>query len=414
MALLSRCLVWFVFAGFLVNPSVFAQQPPTPQPPPPNPSPSPAPTPRSTPQPTEEMPRVLFLNGSVLMADGSPPPRDLDVELICSGRVVQKTNVSGNGHFSFDLGRNRQQVVADASMGGWESAWPNAGGSSGSSGLESLGVRSAGLGRVDLNACDVRIPPRPGYHSNQVHLRTRSVFDNPDIGTIVLQRLSADHGTVISVSSLKAPGKAKKSFRRAGKEMTRKQPRHERAIQHLEEAVAIYPGYAEAWNSLGQIRLMANDEAGARQAFQQAIQAEEKFLGPYVNLAQLEMNRSNWEAAAKVTAQLLDLSPYLPDSFYLDGVANYYLRDLQRAEESLREAQEKGEGRYFVRTHLFLGMVVAERGVFEEAAQYLRYYLKNENEAEVSDQLRGFLQTQLTKWEDDCLIEADTDRPSTP
>lgn len=45
------------------------------------------------------------------------------------------------------------------------------------------------------------------------------------------------------------------------------------AVEHLTKAVAHKPGYAAAWQSLGQARLQAGDDSGARTAWEKGIEA---------------------------------------------------------------------------------------------------------------------------------------------
>jgi len=46
----------------------------------------------------------------------------------------------------------------------------------------------------------------------------------------------------------------------------------QQAIEHLEAAVGMEPGYTAAWKELGRLRLKADDAAGAAAAWRQGIE----------------------------------------------------------------------------------------------------------------------------------------------
>src|SRR5262245_35672571 len=68
--------------------------------------------------PNEVFRRDFYLNGKVVMADGSPMPEFLQVEMVCQGRIIQQKPAGQDGGFSFGLGSSRQSSVMDASVSG--------------------------------------------------------------------------------------------------------------------------------------------------------------------------------------------------------------------------------------------------------------------------------------------------------
>ena len=148
------------------------------------------------------------------------------------------------------------------------------------------------FGRVDLSGCELRAS-LPGYRSESIQLRHSSVFDNPNVGVIILHPLAKGQGISVSATSLAAPKQAKKAYEKALKELRKKDAilwfAAVKAIEQLEKAVAEYPEYAKAWSLLGRTRLSINDKEGAREAFDKATKADPKYLGPYEALLRMEL-----------------------------------------------------------------------------------------------------------------------------
>ena len=99
-------------------------------------------------QQMHRMRRPVRLSGKVVLADGSPLPGSVNVELLCSGSVRQQAFTFNDGNFSFEVGSPSSMAFADASVGG---AW-NPGGTnnpSGQSGLDSFD------GSMNLAGCEL-------------------------------------------------------------------------------------------------------------------------------------------------------------------------------------------------------------------------------------------------------------------
>src|SRR5580704_12321018 len=109
---------------------------------------------------------------------------------------------------------------------------------------------------------------------------------------IVLHRLVGVEGTSVSVTALNAPKDARKAWEK-GVDFLHKS-RTAEAEKELEKAVEIYPKYANAWLDLGRAREQQQAEALARDAFLKAIDADNKLVGPYVELGKMAVLRQNW------------------------------------------------------------------------------------------------------------------------
>ncbi len=162
----------------------------------------------------------------------------------------------------------------------------------GSSNMDSLGF-------VDLSSCEIRAV-LAGYRSSTIQLGRRSVFESPDIGTIVLRPLreSEMRDATVSVTSLDAPDKARGALEKSRKELGKDSPNWGRAGEQFETAVALHPAYAEAWYELGEVRLREDKVDEARSAFQKAIESDTQYVKPYAPLALIELKSGNTEESA--------------------------------------------------------------------------------------------------------------------
>jgi tetratricopeptide (TPR) repeat protein len=324
--------------------------------------------------------QFFFLQGKVVLDDGSAPPEPVVIERVCNGRNRPETYTDGKGHFSFQLGQANSAMLADASVGGT--------GDTGRLGGSSINER-------ELYGCDIRAS-LPGYRSDTVSLAGRRRLDSPDLGTIILHRLGNVEGTTISATSMLAPKDAKKAFEK-GSEALKKQ-KYDDALKQLEKAVEIYPKYAAAWHALGQAHQKQNDTEGARRAYGQALAADSKYLGPYLQLAGLSVNEQKWKEAADTSDRLIRLDPVdFPGAYFFSAVANLNLAlageagRLDAAEKSAREGLKLDPNHRMPGIDHVLGVILANKRDFTGAAEHLKSYLEHAPGATDTEQVRRTL-----------------------
>ena len=171
------------------------------------------------------------------------------------------------------------------------------------------------------------------------------------------------------------PKEARRAFEKAGAALKAK--RADEAVRDYEQAVAVFPGYAEAWYELGKLRLDSGQPDAARYAFETAIQADAKYVGAYMMLATLEYGARHWKQLVEVTDKLLRLDAIdFPQAWLLNALGNYNDRNLEAAEKSAREAERLDTRQRFPETRRLLGLILAQRGDFAGEAGEYREYLK--------------------------------------
>ncbi len=321
---------------------------------------------------TPGLQRPIFLSGKVIMDDGSPVPHNVAIDRVCAGVPHREGFADSQGNFNFQLGRGNQ-TMQDASERVPFSAvqgFPT--------GLAGTDFMNGGLatvgGETSLTGCELHAS-LPGYRSSAVDLTTHRALDNPDVGIIVLQRFDRVMGTTLSVTAYKAPKDARSAFEHGLQAL--KQKKTDAARLDFEKAVALYPGHAEAWVQLGILYRGSHDAAAAHHAFQQALNADPKYVLPYMALADLAADEANWSAVAQYTQQGLELDPLdYPGGYFLNAVANFNLKKFDVAENSARRAQRLDPEHHIARLDLLMGNIFLVRRDYADAAQSMRAYLK--------------------------------------
>ena len=324
-------------------------------------------------------PRPIFLSGKVMMEDGGPPPEPVTIERMCSGNSPRPEGYTDSkGHFSIELGRN-QGVFADASTGGSDfgDSFPSAGQQRGSTGMGGMGMPGGGraITERDLMNCEIRAS-LPGFRSDVVSLAGRRSLDNPNVGTILLKRLANVEGLTTSGTTLMAPKDAKKAYEKARDLMRKKKP--EEARKEYEKALGLYPKYAVAWYELGLVHDAAQRAEDAQAAYAKSVEADPKFIKPYMNIAAAQVRDQKWKETAETTGKAIKLNPYdFPMAYLYNSLANYNLKEMDAAELSAREGMKADKDHRIPKLAHILGVVLAQKQDFAGAAENMKLYLKH-------------------------------------
>jgi len=337
---------------------------------------------------------IIFLSGKVATDDGSALPSGVTVERVCGGTVHKAANVAANGEFSFQMGRNATNAVT-----------PDASDTTGSLNIPGMprsrndpdtAFSVSGPGATpevererELSLCEVRASAA-GMRSSVISLAGRHTLDNPDLGTIVLTHIEKVPGTTISVTTYRAPKDARKAMGSAQKLL--KKGKTDEAQAQLEKAVQIYPQFAEAWFDLGLLREKQKRPVEARQAFDHAIAADERYVSPYIEVAALAGDELKWQEVADVTDRALALDPLdYPVGYYFNAVANYNLKRYDVAERSALKALRFDPQHRFANLHFILARILVRRSDLNGAAAELKNYLQYAPQAADAQQARSEL-----------------------
>jgi len=329
-------------------------------------------TPPPTATPTDGQNQMILLSGNVITQDGSPLQGPVTIERVCNGRISRAGRSDFKGYFSVAL------TSSSPWLGDPETTAETS--NTGTGAFDSLKARlpqnTSSVQRMALG-CELR-GSLPGFRSSSVLIPAGDVGSGAgtvNVGTIVLERVERTQGATVSATNLNAPKDAKKAYDKGHHAIeNNKLPE---AQQNLEKAVELYPQYAAAWQDLGWVYAQQNQLDKARNAFTQARAADGMFVPAYVGLSSVAVRESKWAEAAEFSARATQLDGVdFPAAFYYNSLANYRLGNLEQAEKSARKAETLGAERNFPQLSLLLGMMLANRQEYAEAAEHLRAYLK--------------------------------------
>ncbi|MBI1358281.1 MAG: hypothetical protein GC160_28435 [Acidobacteria bacterium] len=333
-------------------------------------------------QPATDTP--AYVSGGVMMQDGSQVPKETIVELRCGSFGRGTSRVSSKGEFDIDLTGNLEGVQDATQASGRSNDLP---------GRNQLGM-------MNLSGCVVRAD-LPGYQSSEIALGMISVFDNPDVGDLLLSPLEGLTGDVISKTSLEAPKSAAKLYEKAKKESQRPDGKLDKATEWLQEAVGEYPRFAAAWTLLGTLQLGLQQDDAARAAFAKAVEADPQFIDPYGPLVRLTAQAGDMDGTVRLGEKALQLNPHQHEVRFFVCGAHLRAGRNQQTVECSRGMIAVGAADEFPQAYQLLGAAQANSGDFPGAADSFRTFLQRFPNATAADRIRA----QLQEWETLGVIE---------
>lgn len=337
----------------------------------------PAMAPPNTPDVTLQR-QPIFISGKVLLDGGMAPPEPVLIERVCNGMARREGYTDGKGHFEFQLGQNNG--IQDASESSVDPLQNN--GMMGDSKSSQDSRRMA-----QLMGCELRAV-LPGFHSTNVMMRLEDNFGQLNVGTIFLRRMENVAGSTISLTTMQAPKDARHAFEKAQKDLAQKKTTE--AEKGLDKAVAQFPHFAAAWSLLGEIHERQNLLDQAQKDYTEAISADPVFVNPYFGLAAIAVHQKKWQDTVKFTAQCEKLNPFaFPIAYLYSAAANFYLGNLDAAEEKARKFESMDTDHRRPDVALLLSNILEGKRDYAGAAQQMRDYLTRSPNAPNATALQG-------------------------
>jgi tetratricopeptide (TPR) repeat protein len=214
---------------------------------------------------------------------------------------------------------------------------------------------------------------------------------------------SNDPRFTVSVSSLAAPEKAKKAFRK-GEEEARK-GRWQFASDYFKKAIDVYPRYALAWLELGRVRAKQSSFADAQHCFRQAVTEDSKLLDGYMGLAFVDVQQQDWKDLADSTDHLVELAPdSSPQYWFLNSAAYYNLGDVTHAETSVTHGLRLDQRHDVPQMEYLYGLILGSKKDYNGAAEHIIAYLHlapNASDREAAlDVLASYRRAQMAEAAD--------------
>jgi tetratricopeptide (TPR) repeat protein len=174
-------------------------------------------------------------------------------------------------------------------------------------GTYTLGVFVPGRGELRET---IEVGPSQAHSKGRIDLPVdlrNALFESHD---------SLRRSALVSARELAIPDKARREFANAEKSLGHRDVQS--ATAHLERAVQLAPGFAEAWNHLGTIAYQSREYARAETCFRRALEANPNAYEPLVNLGGVLLNLRRFEEALEYNRHAVLTHPH-------DALANSQL-----------------------------------------------------------------------------------------
>src|SRR5581483_3660827 len=127
------------------------------------------------------------------------------------------------------------------------------------------------------------------------------------------------------------------------------------------------------------------------------VKADPKFVGPYMELAVLQWKAEKWQEVADLSEKVIKLDSFdYPQAHFLNALSNYYLKNMDVAEKSAREATRLDTRKQYVTSIRLLGVILANKQDYNGAAEQFKSYLQLAPQASDAATVRSQL-SQLEK-----------------
>ena len=293
--------------------------------------------------------RMIVLAGRVVSEDGFALPESVTVILECGSQSDARTHSDAKGYFSLTV------AVADSG--------PNRG---------LVGSRTGTGSGLSIMGCEL-YGELAGYRSEHIRLSDRPDGGIVQVGTIAMHSASPEHSFSVSVTSLAAPEKAKKSLQK-GREQAKK-GKWAAAADYFKRAIEEYPRYALAWVELGRTQVRQNSFADAQASFRQSTAQDSRFLDAYVELAYLAGQQKQWKELADTSEHLVQLAPNSPEFWFLNSVATFNLGNPEQAETSIKRGLRLDQKHQIPEMEYLYGLILMNHQDYSSAAAHLSTYL---------------------------------------
>ena len=195
-------------------------------------------------------------------------------------------------------------------------------------------------------------------------------------------------GGVVSMSQLdpNVPRSARREYERGVKEVERHD--YDKAIEHLERAVELYPKYFQALNDLGVQYSRKNRFQQAEDSFNKAVALDPRAPFPHLNLGYMRLTQKQYEEAVRVLTHGVELDAMNWAGHMWLGVALMETRQFELSRDELQKALSLGTPAEVSSAHLYLANLYIRQGDLLGAIEQSELYLKESPKAENPDQVK--------------------------
>jgi tetratricopeptide (TPR) repeat protein len=177
---------------------------------------------------------------------------------------------------------------------------------------------------------------------------------------------------LISAVDLGIPTNATKEFRKANQLIDKQD--WKKAIERLQRAVELYPGFAAAHNNLGVAYSRAGDGTRARESLQTAVSINDHLVPAYVNLSRISIAANDFSEAEALLSKAAGIAPSDATTLVLLAYVQARQEHLDQTIATSRQAHATTQGQHaFV--HLAAAHAFEQKRMIGDAIAELQLYL---------------------------------------
>lgn len=223
----------------------------------------------------------------------------------------------------------------------------------------------------------VNLPPS-GRVVLTIHLREKKESNKKTVGGVV------------SANDLdqNVPDSSKKEFETATKLLEKGDSKQ--AIEHLKQAIAIWPNYLVARNTLGMEYLKLRQLSGAAEQFDAAIKINPKSFKSSLYMGIVLVEQKQYAEAIGRLSQALSIDGTQATAHLYLGIASLGAGELAAAGSALSKAISIGGLQYSI-AHYYKAHVHIKRGERDQATKELKIYLEESPKGEQAAHARTLL-----------------------
>lgn len=192
----------------------------------------------------------------------------------------------------------------------------------------------------------------------------------------------------VSILDLKAPSGAKREYEKGVSLLFKKDL--DGSVQHLSKAVAIYPKFVSAHNSLGTAYMDLDQYDKARENFEQATLLDDHLPNSFSNLCHAELALKHYPAAEQAIKKAASLAPLNLDfatSLVYTEVLNHNYEEALATTHQLHQGKHDGAAKI----HLWAAAAWREQKNLPEMEEELKTFLVEDPKGPQADKARQLI-----------------------
>ena len=193
---------------------------------------------------------------------------------------------------------------------------------------------------------------------------------------------------MVSASDLNVPSKARKEVDKANEAMALHN--WNKALDHLNKAIALAPQYATAYNNLGVLYDKMNDIPHEEEALKKAVSLDDHFAPALVNYGKLCLRQKDPVRAEQLLEKATSTEPNNSETLMLLSYSQYMNRHFDAAISSAEKAHSSGQDHpSFV--HYIAARAYQQENQQQQAVSQFQDFLKEEPKGPRADRVRADL-----------------------